>query len=124
MWLCLMASSPMRAVVRLAWERVFPPAGLRFASPASHRAVGFHALMGYGLPVPFLVIALGMVGTAVSPRHLGVAHTSGWTGQSPCQFIACRPGLRAAREREKAEIWFGSRSRLKLLCGESRQCFV
>ena len=33
----------------------------------------------------------------------GVAHNRGWTGQSPCQFIACRPGLRAAREREKEE---------------------
>ena len=63
MWLCFMASSPMRAVYASPGRGSSPPAGSRFASPASHRAVGFHALMGYGLPVPFLVIALGMVGT-------------------------------------------------------------
>ena len=87
MWLCFMASSPMRAVVRLAWERVFPPSWVRFASPASHRAVGYHALMGYGLPVPFLVVALGMVGTAVSPRHLALPTIVDGQGNRPVNSL-------------------------------------
>ena len=88
----------MRAVVRLAWERVFPPAGLRFASPASHRAVGFHALMGYGLPVPFLVEALGMVGTAVSPRHLALPTTVDGQGNRPVLHADLPTGSARARE--------------------------
>ena len=82
-----------------------PPAGLRSTSPASHLGGGPPRPQGTWLPVPSLGVELGMVDVAHPPFWRCPPQVEG-QGKTPCQFIACGLCLRAAREREQAEIWF------------------
>ena len=62
--------------------------------------------MGYGLPVPFLVEALGMVGTAVSPRHLALPTTVDGQGNRPVNSLHADLPTGSARAREGGKYAF------------------
>ena len=105
-----MASSPMRAVVRLAWERVFPPSWVEVRLSSVSPGCGFPRPHGIwtASPIPSRSTRDGRYCSLTPPP--GVAHNRGWTGQSPCQFIACRLayGQRSCAGRRKFGLVFGS----------------